>query len=86
MDPFNAHDNDWEHVSVYMNPGNGQVTKFVYHQHGGHYTHRCGKFKDIGKGNDLLSTSVKQLMDLIMRSVMENVKQVSSLKKTVLVL
>ena len=59
MDPFNAHDNDWEHVSVYMNPGNGQVTKFVYHQHGGHYTHRCGKFKDIGKGNDLLSTSVK---------------------------
>ena len=47
MDPFNAHDNDWEHVSVYVNPGNGQVTKFVYHQHGGHYTRRCGKLKKI---------------------------------------
>ena len=47
MDPFNAHDNDWEHVSVHMNPGNGQATKFIYHQHGGHYTRRCGKLKKI---------------------------------------
>ena len=33
-----THGNDWEHVSVYVNPSNGLASKVVFHQHNGHYT------------------------------------------------
>ena len=44
-----THGNDWEHVSVYVNPSNGLVSKVVYHQHGGHYTRRRGKYQAKGE-------------------------------------
>ena len=40
-----SHGNDWEHVSVYVNPSNGQVSKVIFHQHNGHYTRRRGEFE-----------------------------------------
>ena len=43
------HGNDWEHVSVYVNPSDGLVSKVVYHQHGGHYTRRRGKYEAEGE-------------------------------------
>ena len=44
-----THGDDWEHVSVYVNPSNGQVSKVVYHQHGGHYTRRRGTYQVEGE-------------------------------------
>ncbi len=44
-----THGDDWEHVSVYVNPSNGEVSKVVYHQHGGHYTRRRGEYKAKGE-------------------------------------
>ena len=44
-----THGNDWEHVSVYVNPSNGLVSKVVFHQHGGHYTRRRGKYQAKGE-------------------------------------
>ena len=44
-----GHGNDWEHVSVYVNPSNGQVNKVVFHQHGGHYTRRRGTYQSEGE-------------------------------------
>ena len=44
-----GHGNDWEHVSVYVNPSNGQVSKVVFHQHGGHYTRRRGTYQSEGE-------------------------------------
>lgn len=50
--PFDeGHGDDWEHVSVYVNPGisNGQVSKVVFHQHSGHYTRRRGEYQSEGE-------------------------------------
>ena len=44
-----THGDDWEHVSVYVNPSNGLVTKVVYHQHSGHYTRRRGTYQAEGE-------------------------------------
>ena len=44
-----THGDDWEHVSVYVNPSDGLVSKVVYHQHGGHYTRRRDKYKAEGE-------------------------------------
>ena len=44
-----THGNDWEHVSVYVNPSDGLVSKVVYHQHGGHYTRRRDKYEREGE-------------------------------------
>ena len=38
-----AHDNDWEHISVYVK--NNQADKVIFHQHVGHYTRRRGEFE-----------------------------------------
>ena len=40
-----GHGNDWEHVSVYINPSNGQVSKVIFYQHKGFYTRRRGTFE-----------------------------------------
>ena len=42
-----AHDNDWEHISVYVK--NNQANQVVYHQHNGHYTRRRGEFERSGE-------------------------------------
>lgn len=44
-----GHGNDWEHVSVYVNPSDGRVSKVVFHQHGGHYTRRRGTYTSEGE-------------------------------------
>ena len=44
-----GHGNDWEHVSVYVNPSDGKVSKVVFHQHGGHYTRRRGTYDSEGE-------------------------------------
>lgn len=44
-----THGDDWEHVSVYVNPSNGLVSKVVYHQHGGHYTRRRDEYQAEGE-------------------------------------
>ena len=42
-----AHDDDWEHISVYVQ--NNQANKVVFHQHAGHYTRRRGEFERSGE-------------------------------------
>ena len=44
-----SHGNDWEHVSVYVNPSNRQVSKVVFYQHTGRYTRRRGTFERKGE-------------------------------------
>ena len=44
-----SHGNDWEHISVYVNPSNGQVSKVVFYQHTGHYTRRRDEFERRGE-------------------------------------
>lgn len=42
-----SHDDDWEHVSVFVS--NGRVTKVKYYQHKGHYTRIRGTFEMRGE-------------------------------------
>ena len=44
-----THGDDWEHVSVYVNPSDEKVSKVVFHQHGGHYTRRRGEYQTEGE-------------------------------------
>ena len=44
-----GHGNDWEHVSVFVDPSDGLVSKVVFHQHGGHYTRRRKKYQSEGE-------------------------------------
>ena len=46
---YSGHGNDWEDVSVYVNPRNGKVVKVVYHQHNGYYTRRRGTYEFEGE-------------------------------------
>ena len=42
-----SHDNDWEHISVYVN--NDRTDHVVFHQHAGHYTRARGTFEIVGE-------------------------------------
>ena len=44
-----SHGNDWEHVSVYVNPSTRQVSRVVFYQHTGYYTRRRGEFERRGE-------------------------------------
>ena len=43
-----GHGNDWEHVSVYVNPKTKKVAQVVFYQHRGYYTRGYGKFESEG--------------------------------------
>ena len=43
-----GHGNDWEHISVYVNPDTKKVTQVVFYQHAGWYTRGSGKFESEG--------------------------------------
>ena len=46
---YGGHGNDWEDVSVHVNPNDGKVVKVVYHQHNGYYTRRHGTYEAKGE-------------------------------------
>eukprot|EP00440_Ansanella_granifera_P058700 gb/GFBE01063624.1/.p1 GENE.gb/GFBE01063624.1/~~gb/GFBE01063624.1/.p1 ORF type:complete len:276 (+),score=29.36 gb/GFBE01063624.1/:1-828(+) len=44
---FDAHDNDWEHISVFVN-ATGELDRVIFYQHGGFYSRCSGQFEQLG--------------------------------------
>ena len=43
-----GHGNDWERISVYVNPKTKKLAQVVFYQHSGYYTRGYGKFESEG--------------------------------------